>query len=103
MDLHAWHLSVGGASATRCADGRPMTIGRSSGADVQLDDKYASGRHVEYLPKGSSLVLRDLESSNAAKLEGEELRGTVTLDAEASPVTMVVGKTELRFDWQAEG
>lgn len=94
-----WHLSIAGASAMLCADGRAASIGRSSKADVQLDDRYASGKHVEFRPKGTSLVLRDLDSRNAAQLEGEELRGTVTLEAEASPVTLVVGKTDLVFSW----
>jgi pSer/pThr/pTyr-binding forkhead associated (FHA) protein len=44
--------SPSGTPAVRPLGKRPITLGRASGADIVLDDVYASDEHCQLLPDG---------------------------------------------------
>ena len=68
---------VGGPDAGRTfplGQGR-HTIGRSSDAQIRLDDPDVSRRHAAVLVGGGAVRIGDLGSSNGSRLEGEEVAG----------------------------
>jgi hypothetical protein len=50
-------------------------LGRGDGADIRLEDAFASSRHARLVPEGDVIVLEDLGSTNGTYLNGEPLRG----------------------------
>jgi FHA domain len=52
-----------------------VVLGRGAGADIQLEDTFASSRHARIARQGSVMVLEDLGSTNGTFLNGEPLRG----------------------------
>jgi hypothetical protein len=50
-------------------------LGRSDGADIRLEDSFASSQHARLVPYGDVVVLEDLGSTNGTYLNGEPLRG----------------------------
>lgn len=50
-------------------------LGRGDGADIRLEDAFASTRHARLVPEGDVIVLEDLGSTNGTYLNGEPLRG----------------------------
>ena len=50
-------------------------LGRGDGADIHLEDAFASSRHARLVPEGDAIVLEDLGSTNGTYLNGEPLRG----------------------------
>jgi len=69
---------VGGPDAGRTfplGQGR-HTIGRSSEAQIRLDDPDVSRRHAAVHVGGGAVRIGDLGSSNGSRLDGDELAGT---------------------------
>jgi hypothetical protein len=60
-------------SAYDLSDG--AMLGRGDGADIRLEDAFASSRHARLVPEGDVIVLEDLGSTNGTYLNGEPLRG----------------------------
>jgi hypothetical protein len=54
-------------------------LGRGDGADIRLEDAFASTRHARLVPEGDVIVLEDLGSTNGTYLNGEPLRGPAPL------------------------
>jgi hypothetical protein len=50
-------------------------LGRGDGADIVLEDSFASSRHARLVPHGDVIVLEDLGSTNGTYLNDEPLRG----------------------------
>jgi hypothetical protein len=50
-------------------------LGRGDGADIRLEDTFASSRHARLVPEGDVIVLEDLGSTNGTYLNGEPLVG----------------------------
>lgn len=46
------------------AEGQTLTVGRSAGCDLRLDDEGVSRRHCAIERRGGELILRDLRSAN---------------------------------------
>lgn len=67
-----------------------VVLGRSSEADVRLDDPYASEFHLRVGTKDGRLVLSDLGSTNGTYVNGR--RVTVPVDL-AKGDSVQVGKT----------
>lgn len=72
-----------------------LSIGRSGEADVQIDDRYASGLHARIYAHGGHFYVEDLKSTNGTLLNDEPLGG----EAELMPGDMIrIGDTEFRFE-----
>jgi hypothetical protein len=69
------HTAAGlkAGSAYDLSDG--ALLGRGDGADIRLEDAFASTRHARLVPEGDVIVLEDLGSTNGTYLNGEPLRG----------------------------
>jgi hypothetical protein len=56
-------------------------LGRGDGADIRLEDTFASTRHARLVVEGDVIVLEDLGSTNGTYLNGEPLHGPQPLHA----------------------
>jgi ABC-type multidrug transport system ATPase subunit len=75
-------------------EGERLTIGRSNGNDIVLDDPNVSRFHAEVLPSGGLLELRDLDSRCGTRLDGRPVkRAVIKTGSEIG-----VGSHRLRFD-----
>jgi pSer/pThr/pTyr-binding forkhead associated (FHA) protein len=77
-----------------------LSIGRSTDADVRIEDRFASGVHARLYSRGASYYVEDLTSTNGTFLNGAQLEG----EAELSDLDEIkIGDTELRFELQLPG
>jgi hypothetical protein len=78
-DLAAPRLRVETAAGLRSGAAYDLSdgaiLGRGEGADIQLEDTFASTRHARLAPHGEVIVLEDLGSTNGTYLNGEPLEG----------------------------
>ncbi len=58
----------------------PTMVGRSSDADITLDDPFISERHVRFDRVENRLVMEDLGSTNGTKVNGLPVSGRRVLD-----------------------
>ena len=72
-----------------------LSIGRSRDADVQIDDRYASGIHARIFNRDGRTFVEDMSSTNGTLLNDAELKG----EAELLDGDIVrIGDTEFRFE-----
>jgi len=72
-----------------------LSIGRSSDADVRIDDRYASGLHARIYARRGHFMLEDMNSTNGTLLNDAELAG----EAELVPGDVIrIGDTQFRFE-----
>jgi hypothetical protein len=50
------------------------TLGRSNGADIRIDDPYASSAHARIFARGDFMYVEDMGSTNGTYLNGRQLR-----------------------------
>jgi pSer/pThr/pTyr-binding forkhead associated (FHA) protein len=74
-------------------DGRLITLGRGSDADIRLADTGISRRHVQLRWDGNSYVLEDLRSSNGSFVNGDLVHATSLRPGDI----VKVGNTSLEF------
>src|SRR5690348_4517413 len=70
-------------------------LGRGDGADIRLEDAFASTRHARLVPEGDVIVLEDLGSTNGTYLNGEPLRGPQPLHVGDQ---IKIGDSEFTFE-----
>ncbi|MDR2567579.1 MAG: FHA domain-containing protein [Bifidobacteriaceae bacterium] len=70
----------------------PVVIGRSSTANLVLDDDFASGRHAQLVPRNGGWVLEDLGSTNGTFLGRERIAAPIEVTAGQS---IRIGNTTL--------
>lgn len=70
-----------------------MVIGRTSGIEVQLSDQSVSRRHVELVVSDTGVLLRDLQSGNGTKVNGEKVEEKLLVHGDV----ITIGKTQLRL------
>jgi pSer/pThr/pTyr-binding forkhead associated (FHA) protein len=70
----------------------PVVIGRSSTANLVLDDDFASGRHAQIVPRQGGWFLEDLGSTNGTFAGRERIAGPKELTAGQS---IRIGNTTL--------
>jgi hypothetical protein len=70
-------------------------LGRGDGADIRLEDAFASTRHARLVPQGDVIVLEDLGSTNGTYLNGEPLRGPQPLHVGDQ---IKIGDSEFTFE-----
>jgi len=72
-----------------------LSIGRSPDADIQVEDRYASGIHCRVFSRGGGYWVEDMNSTNGTLLNSAELHG----EAEIADGDLIrIGDTELRFE-----
>jgi pSer/pThr/pTyr-binding forkhead associated (FHA) protein len=72
-----------------------LSIGRSRDADVQIDDRYASGVHARIFNREGRSYVEDMNSTNGTLLNDATLKG----EAELLDGDIVrIGDTEFRFE-----
>jgi hypothetical protein len=49
-------------------------LGRSNGADIKVDDPFASSAHARIFPRGDFMYVEDMGSTNGTYLNGRQLR-----------------------------
>jgi FHA domain len=72
-----------------------LTIGRSSEADVRIEDRFASGVHARIYSRSGGYYVEDMNSTNGSFLNGGELRGESRLN---DLDEIRIGDTEFRFE-----
>jgi hypothetical protein len=74
-----------------------ISIGRSREADVQIEDRYASGIHARIFTREGRSYVEDMNSTNGTMLNDATLKG----EAELLDGDIVrIGDTEFRFETQ---
>jgi hypothetical protein len=77
-----------------------LSIGRTTDADVRIEDRFASSIHARLYSRGASYYVEDMNSTNGTYLNGAVLEG----EAELSDLDEVrIGDTEFRFELQVPG
>jgi pSer/pThr/pTyr-binding forkhead associated (FHA) protein len=77
-----------------------LSIGRSTDADVRIEDRFASAIHARLYSRGAHYYVEDMSSTNGTFLNGGQLAG----EAELSDLDEIkIGDTELRFELQVPG
>jgi hypothetical protein len=72
-----------------------LSIGRSRDADVQIDDRYASGIHARIFNRENRVYVEDMSSTNGTLLNDATLKG----EAELLDGDVVrIGDTEFRLE-----
>jgi hypothetical protein len=78
-------LRVGTAAGLRAGAAYDLSdgalLGRGDGADIRLEDAFASTRHARLVPQGDVIVLEDLGSTNGTYLNDQPVRGPQPLHA----------------------
>ena len=54
--------------------GDGATMGRSDGAQIRVDDPFASSAHARIFPRGDFMYVEDMGSTNGTYLNGRQLR-----------------------------
>jgi hypothetical protein len=74
--------------------GRGATMGRSDGAEIRVDDPFASSAHARIFERGDFMYVEDMGSTNGTYLNGRQIR-----TAERLKVADVIriGDSEYRY------
>ena len=59
--------------------GGGATLGRSNGADIRVDDPFASSAHARIFSRGDFMYVEDMGSTNGTYLNGRQLRNAERL------------------------
>lgn len=77
-----------------------LSIGRSKEADVQIEDRYASGLHARIFSRDGRTYIEDMRSTNGTLLNDAELKGEAELiDGD----TVRIGDTAFKFEATGRG
>ena len=72
-----------------------VMLGRSEGADIQVEDQFASSNHARIYERGELMYIEDMGSTNGTYLNGGQLRGSERLN----PSDVVrIGDSEYRYE-----
>lgn len=68
-------------------------IGRSSSADITVEDSGISRKHVEFRITPNGVILTDLDSTNGTFVEGNRIQAATLLDGNQ----ITIGRTRITF------
>jgi hypothetical protein len=74
--------------------GHGATLGRSDGADINVNDPFASSAHARIFQRGDYMYLEDMGSTNGTYLNGRQVRTPERLKVAD---TIRIGDTEYRY------
>ena len=69
-------------------------LGRAPTSDVQIEDAFASSAHARVFPRGQSMYIEDLGSTNGTYLNERQLEAVEELRPDD---TIRIGETEYRY------
>ena len=75
--------------------GEGATFGRSNGADIQVDDPFASSAHARIFDRGGFMYIEDMGSTNGTYLNGRQLKMAQRL---SMGDTIRIGDSEYRYE-----
>jgi len=75
--------------------GEGATFGRSNGADIQVDDPFASSAHARIFDRGGFMYVEDMGSTNGTYLNGRQLK---TAERLSMGDTIRIGDSEYRYE-----
>ena len=75
--------------------GEGATLGRADGADIRVDDPFASSAHARVFNRGDYVYIEDMGSTNGTYLNGRQVRGPERLKV-ADVVR--IGDSEYRYE-----
>jgi pSer/pThr/pTyr-binding forkhead associated (FHA) protein len=70
------------------------TMGRSDGADIRVDDPFASSAHSRIFQRGEFMYIEDMGSTNGTYLNGRQLR---TAERLKTADLVRIGDSEYRY------
>lgn len=88
-------LTKGGSGGPFELTEKEHVLGRSSMADIRVDDPSVSGRHAALSPRGDGFAVRDLGSTNGTLVDGTKVEGEHLL---VGGETVQVGEALLRYE-----
>ena len=71
------------------------TLGRAPTSDVRIEDSFASSAHARVFPRGGTMLIEDLGSTNGTYLNERQLTAPEVL---RSGDTIRIGETEYRYE-----
>jgi pSer/pThr/pTyr-binding forkhead associated (FHA) protein len=71
------------------------TMGRADGADIHIDDPFASSVHSRVFPRGHFMYIEDMGSTNGTFHNGRRLRSAERLK---TGDLVRIGETEYRYE-----
>jgi hypothetical protein len=74
--------------------GNGATLGRSDGADINVNDPFASSAHARIFQRGDYMYVEDMGSTNGTYLNGRQVRAAERLKVADS---IRIGDTEYRY------
>lgn len=70
-------ITLGQQQGRKIPVDRPTVFGRSGSADIAIEDKLVSRRHMQIQPVVGGFQITDLGSSNGTKVNGQLISGSV--------------------------
>jgi pSer/pThr/pTyr-binding forkhead associated (FHA) protein len=71
-----------------------VTLGRADGAEIKVEDQFASSNHARIYQRGDYMYIEDMGSTNGTYLNGRQLSSSERL--KGSDVIRI-GDTEYRY------
>jgi|SRR5512132_1388573 hypothetical protein len=75
--------------------GEGATFGRSDGADIRVDDPFASSAHARIFDRSGFMYLEDMGSTNGTYLNGRQVK---TAERLKMADTIRIGDSEYRYE-----
>ena len=75
--------------------GEGATFGRSGGADIRVDDPFASSAHARVFDRGGFMYVEDMGSTNGTYLNGRQVK---TAERLKMADTIRIGDSEYRYE-----
>ena len=75
--------------------GEGATFGRSDGADIPVDDPFASSAHARIFSRGGFMYVEDMGSTNGTYLNGRQVKKAERL---GMADTIRIGDSEYRYE-----
>ena len=86
--------AMGYGPGTTFAVRHGATLGRSDGADILVDDPFASSAHARIFARGEFMYVEDMASTNGTYLNGRQLK---TAERLKMADVIRIGDTEYRY------
>jgi FHA domain len=87
--------AMGHEPGTAFEIGEGATMGRSDGAEIRVDDPFASSAHARIFARGEYMYLEDMGSTNGTYLNGRQVRSTERL---RMADVIRIGDSEYRYE-----